>query len=238
MNKRIENEKKHGEFLAPQAGLVWSWETPAGKRRWQRRVNMLTSQLNLSDKVLELGCGTGYFSKELDKKSGDITAIDISEDLLKKAQELNLKQTKFVLMDAHHLTFSDNCFDHVVGSSVLHHLETEQALREVYRVLKPGGTIAFTEPNMLNPQIAVQKNIPIIKKWAGDSPDETAFFKREMQDYLSKIGFKSIEIVYFDFLHPSIPEGLINLMEPVCLTMEKIPGMKMIAGSLFIRATK
>ena len=55
--------------------------------------------------------------------------------------------------------------------------EIEEALRDIYRVLKPGGTIYFTEPNMLNPQIAMQKNIPWIKRKLGDSPDETAFFR-------------------------------------------------------------
>jgi hypothetical protein len=41
--------------------------------------------------------------------------------------------------------------------------------------LKSGGTIYFTEPNMLNPQIAIQKNVSWVKRKLGDSPDETAF---------------------------------------------------------------
>ena len=53
----------------------------------------------------------------------------------------------------------------------MHHLNVKKALVEFYRVLKPGGTIYFTEPNMLNPIIAVQKNIPFIKKLMGDTPD-------------------------------------------------------------------
>ena len=79
---------------------------------------------------------------------------------------------------------SDNeRFDAVVGSSVLHHLDVAQALRECFRVLKPEGVICFTEPNMLNPQIALQKNISFLKKRLGDSPDETTFFRWQIQGF-------------------------------------------------------
>ena len=39
----------------------------------------------------------------------------------------------------------------------------DKSVSEIYRVLKPGGAIFFTEPNMMNPQIAIQKNISYIK---------------------------------------------------------------------------
>ncbi len=82
---------------------------------------------------------------------------------------------RYEIQNAYALSYPDGVFDSVVGSSVLHHLEIEEALREIYRVLQAGGAIYFTEPNMLNPQIAIQKNVPWVKRRLGDSPDETAF---------------------------------------------------------------
>jgi hypothetical protein len=85
-----------------------------------------------------------------------------------------------------------------------------------------GGQIVFTEPNMLNPQIAVQKNIPAIKRRLGDSPDETAFFRWGLRRRLRKAGFKSIQIGCFDFLHPKIPPSLIPLISSVGEFCERV----------------
>ncbi|NJK86317.1 MAG: class I SAM-dependent methyltransferase [Bacteroidales bacterium] len=177
-DKRIEHEIAHGKFLLEKgAGEIWNWESPAGKERWKRRVNMLTGHITSTDQVLELGCGTGYFTRELVKTGASITAIDISPDLLEEAKKnVTEKNARFIQDNAYAMNFESNSFNTVVGSSVLHHLELSKALPEIYRVLKPGGKLFFTEPNMMNPQIALQKNIPYIKKLAGDSPDETAFF--------------------------------------------------------------
>lgn len=240
MDQRLKNEINHGKFLASEgAGEIWNWESPAGKLRWKRRVDMLTSHITPEMKALELGCGTGYFSKELVATGAFITAIDISPDLLEIAsKEIISEKIYFREDNAYDLSFADASFDTVVGSSVLHHLDLQKAVKEMFRVLKPGGSIVFTEPNMLNPQIALQKNIPWLKKKLGDSPDETAFFRWSLKKLLTKTGFKDIQIVPFDFLHPSIPPRMIRLTSAIGSTVEKLPLLNEIAGSLYIKAKK
>ncbi len=128
---------------------------------------MLSSHLKAGMTVLELGCGAGYFTQELVRSGADIVAIDVSPELLEIARSnCSVPNVQFQIENAFALSYDDAVFDSVVGSSVLHHLEIEAALRDIYRVLKPKGTIYFTEPNMLNPQIAIQKNIPWIKRIA------------------------------------------------------------------------
>jgi ubiquinone/menaquinone biosynthesis C-methylase UbiE len=240
MDKRLENEIEHGKYLAHEgAGEVWNWESPAGKKRWQRRVQMLTAHLKQTDKVLEIGCGTGYFTREIVKTKAFVTAIDISPELLNLAKEA-IKEANviFVLENAYEMSFESNSFDSIVGSSVLHHLEIEKAISEMFRVLKPGGSIFFTEPNMMNPQIALQKNIPALKRKLGDSPDETAFFRWSLLKLMQKTGFTDIVIKPFDFLHPAIPVSLIPFISSVGEIVEKLPILKEIAGSLYISARK
>jgi ubiquinone/menaquinone biosynthesis C-methylase UbiE len=238
--ERLIREIVHGKFLAAAgAGEIWNWESPAGKVRWKRRVDMLSSRIKTGDHVLELGCGSGYFTKELAGLPIRVTAIDISPDLIEEAKnQVKAGNVTFRIQNAYQTDFDDCAFDAVIGSSVLHHLDTAKAMAEIYRVLKNGGHIAFTEPNMMNPQIAVQKNIPWLKKRLGDSPDETAFFHRQMMKMLRRAGFSDIIVTPFDFLHPAVPAGLVNAVSAIGKIAEHTPLLKEIAGSLYITAFK
>jgi ubiquinone/menaquinone biosynthesis C-methylase UbiE len=239
-DNRLSNEIEHGKFLAAnQAGEIWNWESPAGKERWKRRVEMLTSSITQNMIVLELGCGTGYFTKEIAKTGAHVVAIDISEDLINIAKkEVKDGNVEFIIENAYATKFANDSFDAVVGSSVLHHLDIDKAFIEMYRLLKPGGMMLFTEPNMLNPQIALQKNIPYLKRKLGDSPDETAFFRWSLYKKFRKCKFNNIKIIPFDFLHPSIPAGMIKMITAIGLFFEKLPIFREIAGSLYILCRK
>lgn len=237
---RICSEIEHGKYLAEHgAGEIWGWETPAGKKRWARRAEMLTSHLKPGMNVLEIGCGSGYFTKELAKTGALVTAIDISPDLMDEARsKVKLGNVTFKEEDAAFLTFDDGCFDSVVGSSVLHHIDLDEALKEFYRVLRPSGFLCFTEPNMLNPQIALQKNIPYLKKRLGDSPHETAFIRWSLKNKLAQCGFKDIIIRPFDWLHPAIPGNFISAIERLGYLLEEVPIIREFAGSIVIKCRK
>ncbi|OZC89695.1 SAM-dependent methyltransferase [Rhodococcus sp. 06-418-1B] len=100
-------------------------------------------------RALELGCGTGFFLLNLMQagiaKKGSVT--DLSPGMVKvalrNAEHLNLDVDGRVA-DAETIPYEDNTFDLVVGHAVLHHIpDVEQSLREVLRVLKPGGRFVF-----------------------------------------------------------------------------------------------
>lgn len=240
MEERIAKEIEHGRFLAQHgAGEIWNWEGPAGKLRWARRVKLLSNHLRSGMDVLELGCGTGYFTRELARSGADIVAIDVSPELLEIAEaDCPAENVRYEAQNASALTYPNDVFDSVVGSSILHHLEINEALREIYRVLKPGGTIYFTEPNMLNPQIAVQKNVPWVKRKLGDSPDETAFFRWPLRRLLDQAGFRDVRIDPFDFLHPKTPGFLVHRLNGLGRFLENMPLISEFAGSLYVRAIK
>ena len=162
--ERIQNEIEHGkhlkELMKHGEARIWEFQTPAGRHRWERRVNLLTSHLKPGMQVLEIGCGTGIFTKEIAKHKVNLIAIDISPELLDDARiNVPSNNVQFQIENAYELSFADNSFDSIIASSVLHHLEIENAIKEFYRVLKPGGTAIFSEPNMMNPQIAIQTKI-------------------------------------------------------------------------------
>lgn len=242
MNSRAEHEIAHGKKLtAGNPEEIWGWSTPAGKRRAERRGEMIRrdAALGPGTTALEIGCGSGIFTEILAHSGAKILAVDISEDLLQIARERSLppEQVQFVAKRFEDCILNGP-FDAVVGSSVLHHLEIKPALEKIFELLKPGGWMCFTEPNMLNPQIMIQKNIPWIKERMNDSPDETAFFRWPLQSMLEKIGFTAVHITPFDWLHPYTPERMINSVAITGLWLEKVPILREIAGSLYIRAQR
>lgn len=96
----------------------------------------------------------------------------------------------------------------------------------------------FTEPNMLNPQIALQKNVPYLKRKLGDSPDETAFFRKKLHRSLIRHDFSNVSIIPFDWLHPATPIRLIPFVDSLGKFMEVTPILKEFAGSLYLRCCK
>lgn len=238
MDERIQNEIKHGSFLIEHgAEQAWNWESNAGIIRMKRRTNMFTGPIKKNMKILEVGCGTGLFTREFVKTDAQIMAIDISPDLINIAREKTVaNNVEFKIQNAYNLEFEDESFDGIVGSSVLHHLDLSSSLKEFYRVLKPGGFITFTEPNMLNPQIFLERKFRLFFKYV--SPDETAFLKKDLKIKIKQAGFKNIEIFPFDWLHPATPERLINIVSRIGRGLESMPLLKEFAGSLFIHSVK
>jgi predicted SAM-dependent methyltransferase len=140
-------------------------------------------------------------------------------------------------MDAHAPEFSTGAFDAILGVSILHHLNWDVCLANCFRLLKPNGIIRFSEPNLLNPQIYLQKNIPALKRLAGDSPDEYAFTRWQISRSLRNIGFTAISVRAFEFLHPATPVTLI----PLVTRLEgwiSATVLNEIAGSLLIEAKR
>src|SRR5256714_9233823 len=87
MQERIAKEVQHGRFLAQHgAGEIWNWESPAGKLRWARRGKKLISHLKTRMTVLELGCGTRTFTRELARPGAHGLSLDVSPELLEVAQ--------------------------------------------------------------------------------------------------------------------------------------------------------
>ena len=144
--------------------LYHDWEAETYDDKWsisydQRCIDYARGRL---DKILpeaplpygramELGCGTGFFLLNLMPsgvaEKGSVT--DLSPGMVKvalrNAENLGLDVDGRVA-DAESIPYDDDTFDLVVGHAVLHHIpDVEPSLREVLRVLKPGGEFLFCE---------------------------------------------------------------------------------------------
>lgn len=127
------------------------YESSAARREFAERV-LRDCQ---GKHVLEYGCGTGSYAFDLADRGAMVVGIDISETAIEvaRAKTGSADNPRFQLGNAEELEFADASFDVVCGTSILHHLDIERAVRELRRVLRPGGRALFYEPVAYNPAV-------------------------------------------------------------------------------------
>lgn len=246
-DNRVENEIAHGRMLAAaESEATWGWSTPAGQLRAGRRAELIARAAGLQPgkTALELGCGTGMFTEKFAASGARVIAVDISPDLLAKARDRRLPadRVRFELRQAESLDRTDaalqpwaaNGLDAVIGSSVLHHLDIPAAIATCKKLLAPGGRIAFAEPNLLNPQVWMERNFRSLFPYV--SADESAIVRWSLRRQLEQGGFSNVVITPFDWLHPSTPRPLIPLVGGMGRVVEHLPGFREFAGSVLISA--
>jgi SAM-dependent methyltransferase len=110
-------------------------------------------------RVLLYGCGPANEAAALLQAGAtSIAGIDISdieiEEAWRQAREGGYpEQVDFRAGDAHQTDFADDSFDLIIGIAILHHLDVPRALRELRRILAPGGRAVFLEPLAANPAL-------------------------------------------------------------------------------------
>jgi len=235
-------EIAHGESIMAGGGEdVWNFTSPAGRLRLARRVDLFVDRLGLRarrQRVLELGCGTGMYTEQVAPHCGELVAVDISDHLLREARA-RVAGVRFVRQNLERIDADalGGPFDAVYGCSVLHHLDLEATLPQLRALLAPGARLAFSEPNLLNPQVQVMFSgfAWARRKWAV-SETEMAFYPGELRDAFRQHGFAVEELFPFDFLHPSIPAGILPWARRLDAWLERAPGLRLLGGSCFVHA--
>ncbi|HKV85795.1 MAG TPA: class I SAM-dependent methyltransferase [Ktedonobacterales bacterium] len=111
--------------------------------RWTRAIAALPFH---DGAVLDLGCAFGFTTRLLKRRGYDATGVDSSEAYIERAIRADPSGT-YLVGDAAHVPLPDGSFDGVLFLDVLEHLPDAQgAIREVARVLRPGGTLALSVP--------------------------------------------------------------------------------------------
>lgn len=127
------------EFLAP------GYDAVVPSLFWPdsiQRAALERLELASTDRVLDVGCGTGETIGHLASNVGSVHGLDLSRSQLETALEKDERADAFVRGDARQLPYADGTFDCVVSvGSILYWDEPLEALREAHRVTKPGGEI-------------------------------------------------------------------------------------------------
>jgi SAM-dependent methyltransferase len=170
-----ETERLKAAYERRQCGDLYSWFNPGHLFLMQdreRRVLNLLQRLGLSRladlKILEIGCGTGYWLNEFVKwgaRPENLTGLDLISERLVTARSVQASRVGLVQANAAHLPFSSFRFDLVLQStvftSILDEAMKQVVASEMLRVLRPGGLILWYDYHVNNPW---NKDVQGVKK--------------------------------------------------------------------------
>jgi ubiquinone/menaquinone biosynthesis C-methylase UbiE len=175
-----------------------------GVRRARVWVGFLLPYLKPGMSLLDCGCGVGSITLDLAEivAPGPVIGLDMDEGQLEiarqSARERGLNNVTFEQGDVYRLRFTDETFDAVLAHTLLYHLNNQlKALKELRRVLKPGGIVAISDDDLdtitISPDdplahklIDIMRNIVLFN---GGNP----FYSRHLRRYLLEAGFVRTE---------------------------------------------
>lgn len=142
-------------FVTPEvaSGYDEYYHTETGKTVDKIEKRIVLAHLKNLPKTnwLELGCGTGHWTKFFSENGMQVTAIDNSEAMLEIARSKDLENVEFMTADATRLPFPDGRFSGIISITMLEFVDDlEKVLNEIDRVLKPGGTLILGCLNALS----------------------------------------------------------------------------------------
>ncbi len=201
MSKKLSERIKHN--------LDVSLKT-VGDMALKRRAKRIVEELDLKDgdKVLEIGCGNGYYLSLLNRVGLKLALFGIDNDqmaLYDAKKFIGDAKVKLINADSSKLPFVENSFDKIVMSEVLEHVQDEnKTLEEAYRVLQKNGIFTLTTCNIDYPFLWDPVNWILqhffgthIQSgfWAGIWNQHTRLYKKgRVEKLIQKAGFKIIKV--------------------------------------------
>ena len=146
--------------------------------------------INSDSRILDLCCGSGQATQILTKISRNVTGLDASPLSLERAKE-NVPQANYVEAFAEDIPFAENKFDLVHTSAALHEMQPEQLqkiLKEVYRILQPGGIFAIVDFHQPTNPLFVPGLWVFF--WLFETETAWKLLKSDLPGLLGNVGFK------------------------------------------------
>jgi SAM-dependent methyltransferase len=166
--------KHNQEVIAYYDGTIKKTMTPSGNPYTQHHLDHLLEVTGIrpGHRVLDVGCGMGRYAIPLAARGVSVEGLDLSPFLLARLEAFN---TSGVEIPTYCMDVLDcppafeSAYDAVVGFFVLHHMhDLSRCFTAIARLVKPGGVVAFLEPNAFNLLYYVQIMVTPTMTWRGD----------------------------------------------------------------------
>jgi len=145
--------------------------------------------LQAADRVLDLGCGTGWASRRMARVAGEVIGLDVADEMLRRAEKTSsaFKNIRYVWGSAESIPAADGYFSKVLSvESFYYYADQGKALDELRRVMAPGGKLFIL--------INLYKDNHYSLRWVGElKVPVQALSEKEYIALLEKHGFSNVQ---------------------------------------------
>jgi 2-polyprenyl-3-methyl-5-hydroxy-6-metoxy-1,4-benzoquinol methylase len=241
------NRIDHSKSRRDERGYNQLWQdSPSTAIRTKRRAEILAQALTTKPggRILEVGSGNGNKAATVAAATNcHVTGLDLSERFTERATAANRgnRSVDFVCSSVSELAdATPESYDAIYGDGILHHLvyDLARSLELFQKLLAPGGSLAFLEPNKANPYFFLAFNVEKLRTLTHLEPDENAFSKSFATSKFTSAGFRNVNVSYRDFLLPALPLPLVEPVVRVGAVLERTPVLRGFSQSLLITGTR
>jgi SAM-dependent methyltransferase len=184
------------------------------------------------DRFLDAGCGDGRFLGALDAELPEqVVGVDIAQRILETAR-VRLPRAQLRQANLESMPFEDDAFDLILSSQVIEHvLDAPAAMRELHRILRPGGHLVISTDNAANrvsqvlnaPRTALTRGLRLSGRRGRIESPATAYTSESFQLLLASSGFFVERLETFRF-HLMWPLNRPSLMRVLNVVDERLSG--------------
>ena len=209
--------------------------TSPTRLRWRAQAVRHALHVTAGDAVLEIGAGSGLWTRELARSLPDsvITAAVFDAEHVADAERSGASDVVLVRSSG---DLEPGSFDYVVGTAILSHDRYQEHLDWVRTLLRPGGQLLFFEANYWNPQVFAKAQSVRVARWSRNAECQIALRKAAVGRALERQGFTDSIVVPYDILHARTPSRLVPTVQSAAFIAEHMPGVRELCGQLFISA--
>ena len=202
-------------------------------------------------RLLEVGCGPGIMLPDLLAMGFDVRAIDVSAEMIRRAEQRMsgdplARRCRLAVGDVERLEFGEGAFDAVVAMGVLEYLPAcDGALREMVRVLRPGGHLVLTVPNRAAAYHVATSAYLAARRFVG-RPRRAAYPARPylpwaLDRQLAGLGMRKIESQACNFIFfplKELHERASDALNRALMPLARLPIAPLLGAQYIVKAQK
>lgn len=225
-----ERERFRDAYLAHRDPIA------ADRMLWRAQTFRHLVHLLPGETVLELGCGSGAFTRALagvTRGENPITAVSFTDASPNEGGDPLPPSVTVLRETALPGSLAGRRFDYVVAMDALDDRTAGDVLQRAHDLLRPGGALLCYESNPWNPVLRLRRLAGRLVGWR----DPRALLgRRPLYELMSEVGFIRVFAVYNDFVYAPLSRRLVWLLRNLSIMLENAPGVRTLAGSILVHA--
>jgi SAM-dependent methyltransferase len=216
----------------------WEKRDPIADERLLWRAQSFRHKVHLLPKqtVLELGCGKGYFTRQLlhvSRGENPITCVTFNSDADRPAGVPI--DVEFLSASSFPSRLEGRRFDFIVAMDLLDKRNCAWVMQKSYDLLNPGGQVLFYESNPWNIFLKLRR---AVSRFIGRKDPRSLLNRPELYELIAEIGFIRTSVVFNDFVYRPIPRPLMWIFRNLSILLENAPAIRTLSGSILVHSQK